>query len=69
MFDMTAETVFKTIVREWGQRYGWRNRIHTDQTAQFESALFRSMCNSFHIKKSRTTPYKPQANEKVESLS
>ena len=69
MPDQTAETVFKTFFREWVQRYGWPNRIHTDQGTQFESALFKSMCAEMHVEKSRTTPYRPQANGKVERFN
>ena len=69
MPDQTAETVYKTFLREWVQRYGWPNRIHTDQGTQFESGLFQCMCATLHIEKSRTTPYRPQANGKVERFN
>jgi hypothetical protein len=32
----------------------------------FESSLFREMCELLHIHKSRTTPYRPSANGQVE---
>ena len=69
MPDQTADTVFKTFFREWVSRYGWPNRIHTDQGAQFESGLFKRMCDALHVHKTRTTPYRPQANGKVERFN
>ena len=69
MPDQTADTVFKTFFREWVSRYGWPNRIHTDQGTQFESGLFKRMCDVLHVHKTRTTPYRPQANGKVERFN
>jgi hypothetical protein len=40
--------------------------VFTDQGRNFESSLFREMCELLHIHKSRTTPYRPSANGQVE---
>ncbi|GFN91567.1 Pol polyprotein [Plakobranchus ocellatus] len=41
-------------------------KIFTDQGRNFESNLFRSVCESLNINKSRTTPYHPSSNGQVE---
>ena len=49
---------------EWITRYGGSDQIHSDRGTQFESALFEELCIAFGIDKTRTTPYRPQANVK-----
>jgi transposase InsO family protein len=41
-------------------------QVFTDQGRNFESSLFREMCELLHIHKARTTPYRPSANGQVE---
>jgi hypothetical protein len=43
-------------------RFGCPFQVFTDQGRNFESFLFREMCELLHIHKSRTTPYRPSAN-------
>ena len=40
--------------------------IHTDQGREFESRLFRYLCDVLGVDKTRTTPYHPQSNGMVE---
>ena len=62
--DHRAETVASVVVSEWTFRYGAPEKIHSDQGAQFESALFEELCTSFGVDKTKTTPYRPQLNGK-----
>jgi len=53
-------------VNQFFSRLGCPFQVFTDQGRNFESALFRAMCDLLHIHKSRTTPYRPSANGQVE---
>ena len=61
-----AETVAGVVVREFVARFGCPLGIHTDQGRNFESELFKEMCEFFEIGKTRTTSYRPSANGQVE---
>ena len=67
--NQRAATVARAIYGEWIARYGVPDRIHSDRGAQFESALFSELCEVFGIEKTRTTPYRPQANGKCERFN
>ena len=43
--------------------------LHTDQGANFESNLFKELCQMLNINKTRTTFYNPQYDEQVERMS
>ncbi|KRX12883.1 Retrovirus-related Pol polyprotein from transposon, partial [Trichinella nelsoni] len=64
--DMTASTVARTLVNEFICRYGAPESLHSDQGRHFEAALIKELCESFDIRKTRTTPYHPQSNGLVE---
>ena len=46
--------------------FGCQLEIHTDQWRNFESELFKEMCELLEIGKTRTTSYRPSANGQVE---
>ena len=43
--------------------------MHSDQGRQFESELLKQICNLLQIKKTHTTPYRPQGNGMVERFN
>jgi len=67
--DQRALTVARAVYSEWIARYGVPEQIHWDRGVQFESAVFAELCKSFGIDKTRTTPYRPQANGKCERFN
>lgn len=66
--DISAQTVAQNFFTQWIARFGCPSRITTDQGRQFESALFTSLSQLLGIKKSRTSPYHPQANGLIEQF-
>ena len=66
---MTARTVPTACVDGFFCRYGAPVTIYTDQGSQFESKLFKDICNQLDIKKTRTTAYHPAGDGLVECLS
>ena len=67
--DQTAKTVARVFFETWIARFGVPYRVHSDQGPQFESALFSRLCEMPKIHWSRTTPYRPQENGKVERFN
>lgn len=61
-----AKTVAWNIYNTWIKNLGVPKVIVTDQGKQFESELFKALCNLLGTKRCRTTPYHPQANAKIE---
>ena len=64
--SQTAEVTAKAVIDNFFSKFGYPFQIHSDQGKNFESKLFRSICDLLQIHKSRTTPYRPQANGQVE---
>jgi hypothetical protein len=67
--DQTAVTVARVVYAEWIARYGVPEQLHSDRGVQFESAVFAELCDTFGVDKTRTTPYRPQANGKCERFN
>ena len=53
-------------MREFVAQFGCPLEIHTDQGRNFESELFKEMCELLEIGKTRNTSYRPSANGQVE---
>lgn len=66
LLSQTAEETAKAAVNQFFSRFGCRFQVFTDQGGNFESTLFRAICEMLHIHKSRTIPYRPSANGQVE---
>ena len=67
--EQTADMVARTFVEDFVCRMGCAAEVHTDQGRNFESQLFREVCNLQQMAKSRTTPYRSSANGQVERMN
>jgi len=67
--NQEAETVAKLLVEQWVCRFGAPRIIHTDQGRNFESRLFKEVCQLLNIHKTRTSPYHPQSDGMVERFN
>lgn len=67
--NMDAETVADVIVKQWIARFGVPMELHSDQGRNFESDVFRRICESFGIHKTRTTALHPQSDGMVERFN
>lgn len=67
--SQTAEETARAMVDQVFTRIGCPLTIHSDQGRNFESSLFKSICEAFHVHKTRTTPYRPCANGQVERFN
>ncbi|VDI50045.1 Hypothetical predicted protein [Mytilus galloprovincialis] len=64
-----ADLVAQKLVMEFIARFGIPLELHTDQGKNFESDLFKSVCNLFQINKTRTTAYHPSSNGLIERFN
>jgi hypothetical protein len=64
--SQTAEITAQAAINEYFARFGYPFQIFTDQGGNFESALFKAVCDLLKIHQARATPYKPSANGQVE---
>ena len=64
-----AETIADKVIKEFFNRFGLPEFIHTDQGRDFESRLFQEMCTILEIEKTRTTPWHPQSDGMVERFN
>jgi hypothetical protein len=72
-------TVTKLICRRNGKgsnksgfffgHFGFPYQIFTDRGSNFESNLFKQLCERLHIYKARTTAFRPSANGQVERFN
>ena len=58
--NQEAVTVAVKLVDEMFCRFSPPKQVHSDQGRQFESELLKQICNLLQIKKTHTTPYRPQ---------
>ena len=67
--DKRSVTVAHAVYVKRIAHYGVPEHIHSDRGTQFVSALFEELCIAFGIDKTRTTPYRLQANGKCERFN
>ena len=69
MKDMETTTVVDCFITNFVCRFGLPYQIHSDQGSQFQSGLFKELCDRFSIDKTRTTAFRPQSDGLVERLN
>lgn len=67
--NQESETIADVLISQFISRYGVPKQIHSDQGRQFESKLFKELCQRLQIHKTRTTAYHPQGDGMVERLN
>eukprot|EP00117_Sycon_ciliatum_P017106 scpid16895/ scgid0936/ Gag-Pol polyprotein; Matrix protein p15; RNA-binding phosphoprotein p12; pp12; Capsid protein p30; Nucleocapsid protein p10; Protease p14; Reverse transcriptase/ribonuclease H p80; Integrase p46 len=67
--DTRTETLATVLVDGVFCRYGMPYQLHSDRGPQFESHLFKQICQLLDIRKSRTTAYRPQSDGLVERMN
>ena len=67
--NQEAGTVAVKLVDEMFCRFSPPEQVHSDQGRQFESELLKEICSLLQIKKTHTTPYRPQGNGMVERFN
>lgn len=69
MPNQEAVTVAKILVTKFVVIFGVPRILHSDQGTNFESAVFKEMCNILGIDKTRTTPLHPESDGMVERFN
>ena len=64
-----AQRNYGIIMSEFIGRFGCPLELHNDQGCNFESRMFKEVCDLLKIVKTRTTPYRPSANGQVERMN
>lgn len=67
--DQTAKVTVKALWEHVVQTFGCPLRFHSDRGPNFESALMKEFCQLYGTAKSRTTPYHPAGNGRVERVN
>ena len=66
---MDAATIASVFVSEFVSRFGAPESLHTDQGKNFDSKLFKDVCQLLGIRKTRTTAYHPSGDGLVERFN
>lgn len=64
-----AVTVAEVLVEQFFTRFGVPAELHSDQGREFEAEVFRECCQLLGLKKTRTTPLRPQSDGLVERFN
>ena len=66
MADATSKTIVRAMVDHVFTRLGVPRTLHSDRGTDFESKLFKEMCELLQIRKTRTSAYHPQSDGMIE---
>ncbi len=66
MRDIAAATCADTLIARWISRYGVPTQLTSDQSTQFTSAIWATLCQQLGIQHLPTTAFHPHANVMVE---
>ncbi|GFX48208.1 retrovirus-related Pol polyprotein from transposon 412 [Trichonephila clavipes] len=64
-----ASTVAEVLVQHWISRFGAPLQLHSDQRRNFDSAVWKRLCEILAIDKTRTTALHPQSDGMVERFN
>ena len=64
--SIDAKTVATKLIEKFISVFGCPVTLHSDQGRNFESQIFKEVCNILGIEKTRTTPGRPQSDGMVE---
>jgi transposase InsO family protein len=67
--SQNAETTARAVINQFFSRFGFLYQIFTDRGTNFESNLFKQLCERPRIHKIRTTGFRPSANGQVERFN
>ncbi|XP_045482836.1 uncharacterized protein LOC123686668 [Harmonia axyridis] len=67
--NQEAATVAEVLIKEMFSRFGVPLELHSDQGRNFESDLFKNVCELLGIRKTRTTALHPQSDGMVERMN
>jgi len=67
--DQGASTIANTLCHEFFCRYGMPVEVHSDQGRNFESTLMKEIWELMGVKKTRTTPFRPQSDGMIERFN
>ena len=69
LLNYEASTVAEILVEHFFSRFGVPVELHSDQGREFESRVFQECCKLLGVRKTRTTPLRPQSDGLVERLN
>ena len=67
--EFSAKTVAQKLVYEFFSRFCTPFDLHSDQGRNYESQLFKEVCELLEVNKTRSSPYHPQSNGMIERFN